>query len=60
MKRYEELSREEKRQLEERFFLSEEKDKIFIDRYGRPYEKRDGLLYFSMRGNYTNYSFKNK
>jgi hypothetical protein len=60
MKKYTDLSEQEKEALEEKFFLTEEKDEIFIDRYGRPYVKKDGLLYFSMRGNYTKYSIKNK
>jgi hypothetical protein len=60
MKKYADLSEQEKEALEQRFFLSEEKDEIFIDQYGRPYAKKDGLLYFSMRTNQTEYSIKNK
>jgi hypothetical protein len=60
MKKYTDLSEQEKEALEKKFFLIEEREEILIDQYGRPYVKKDGLLYFSMRIPQTEYSIKNK
>lgn len=46
MKKYADLSEQEKEALEQRFFLSEEKDEIFIDQYGRPYVKKRRVIVF--------------
>ena len=61
MKKYTDLSDQEKQYFEDNFFITEPREDILIDQYNRPYVKTDkGLLYFSMKEGYKEYSFKNK
>lgn len=61
MKKYIDLSQQEQKDIEDKFFLTEPLENILVDQHGRPYVKTEsGLLYFSMRKGYDEYSFKNK